>query len=286
MREGWHCGVSTVADLNADGYLDIVVGIMGHYERYPDTFLVLYGGPSGYSRENALHYAGGFSPGRISAADLNNDGYLDLVVPAYSTKDTRVLPIQIFWGGPNGIDLEHPTALSADAGYSSLLIDLDRDGWKDLFLTCHRNDLGHQSDSVIFWNGPSGLSCDDLTKLPSMGPHWLTARDFGNTYTREPVERYVSEALEISGKVPARISWDADVAATTFLRFQLRFAEDRSALDHAAWRGPSSSSSYYERSGEPVAGIPAAARWFQYRAEFGSPYGCSSPRLRQVRIDF
>ena len=72
--------------------------------------------------------------------------------------------------------------------------DLDNDGHLDLLTVCHRNDLGHQVDSLLFWNGPDGLSFDRATRLPGLGPHLASPRDFGNAYTREPLENYISPA--------------------------------------------------------------------------------------------
>ena len=104
------------------------------------------------------------------------------------------MPIQIFWNLGDRFDLEHPLELHADAGFEALPIDLNRNGWTDLFVACHRNDVGHVVDSQIFWNGPEGLSNDRTTPLPGMGPHRLNARLPGNAYTRAPIERYTSPA--------------------------------------------------------------------------------------------
>ena len=170
MWKDWQGSVNTAADLNGNGWLDLVVSSAGHYHRQPDTLTIFYGGPEGYSWDNAQDYKGGFSPGQMSVADLNNNGLLDLVVPAYSTNLTRVVPIQIFWNQGDRFDLEHPLELQADAGFEGLPIDLSRNGWIDLFVACHRTDVGHVVDSQIFWNGPKGLSNDRTTPLPGMGP--------------------------------------------------------------------------------------------------------------------
>ena len=284
MDEEWRGYVSTVADINNDGWLDLVVNTQGHYARRPDTFTIFYGGPDGYSRDNCQHYQGNYSPGRISAADLNNDGNLDLVVPAYSTKDNRVVPTQIFWGNGRRIDLDHPMDLPADAGFSALLIDLSRNGWRDLMLVCHRNNLSHQVDSRIYWNGPEGISPDRFAPLPSMGVHWMTTRDFGNAYTREPMESYFSPPFELMDRSPVSIHWDARVPETNQLKFQLCWAASEAELDSATWQGPGGEQTYYEHPGEKVKGIPSDARWLQYRAMFVSLYGCGSPRLREVRV--
>jgi hypothetical protein len=69
------------------------------------------------------------------------------------------------------------------------------------------------------------------------------------------------------------------------LRFQLRGSETEEGLDSAVWIGPDGEGSYYETSGETIRGILKNAHWLQYKATFISPYGCGSPKLKEVRID-
>ena len=281
----WKGRVTTAADLNHDGWLDLVVSTMGHLTRTPDTLTIFYGGPDGYNWDRSQHYRGGFTPGRISAADLDNDGNLDLIVPAYSTDLTRVLPVQVFWNDGETIDFEHPLELPADSGFAALPVDLSRNGYLDVMLACHRNDHGHQVDSLIYWNGPAGMSPDRVTRLPGMGPHRMNARDPGNAYTREPHERYVSPAYHTEGLTPARLWWEAEVPETTALRFQLRVAGTEKELAGMPWLGPGGEETFYDQSGAEVRSITPDARWLQYRASFTSLYGCRSPQLSEVRID-
>ena len=42
----------------------------------------------------------------------------------------------------------------------------------------------------------------------------------------------------------------------------------------------------FETPGEPVPRLWPSTRFVQYRATFTSRYGCRSPRLSQVRIDY
>ncbi len=286
MWKDWKGGVNTAADLNGNGWLDLVVSSSGHYHREPDTLTIFYGGPDGYGWHHAQDYKGGFSPGQMSVADLNNNGLLDLIVPAYSTDLTRVVPIQIFWNRGDRFDLEHPLELHADAGFEALPIDLNRNGWTDLFVACHRNDVGHVVDSQIFWNGPDGLSNDRTTPLPGMGPHRLNARLPGNAYTRAPIERYTSPPHDTGSRRPVRIGWDAEVRDTTALQFEVRCAEREELLEQAPWMGPGGQGTMFERPGSAIPDLWPSTRFVQYRATFTSLYGCRSPRLREVRIDF
>ncbi len=273
------------ADLNGNGWLDLVVGIGSHYERGRQSVYVYNGGPDGYRPDKVQKYIGGYSPSGISVADIDHDGKLELLVSAYSTAHARVLPLQIFRTDHETIEFDHPSDLDAESSCASMAIDLNGNGFRDLLVVCHRNDLGHQVDSLIFWNGPAGISPDRTTRLPGLGPHSLTCRDPGNAYTREPMESYFSPPFALADRMPTRIHWDAVVPESTQLKFQLRWAEREDRLDQAPWCGPGGvAGGTYERSGRPVGGIGPAARWLQYRAIFISPNSARSPRLREVRV--
>ena len=114
----------------------------------------------------------------------------------------------------------------------------------------------------------------------------MTCRDFGNGYTREPEESYLSPPFKINKNTPNIIHWDAEVPTPTKLIFQLRSASTKEKLIDTPWRGPNGTGSYYEKSGQKISGIdPVDAEWFQYKATLVSPNGCKSPSLREVRFD-
>ena len=278
-------GVINCADLNGDGWLDLIVSVMGHYARTQSGFFILYGGPAGYSPDRMEFHPTDASGILISVADVNNDGNLDLLVPAYSTQFTRELPAHIFWGDGKTFDFEHPFVIPCDASCAFMAIDITGNGYLDVLAVCHRMDLGHQVDSLLFRNGAEGLSLDNVTRLPGLGPHLTSPRDFGNIYTREPQETYLSPAYDMQGRMPTRLSWQADTPGNTQLKFQLRWAATQERLEAAAWCGPDGEGSFYENSGEQTRGVDERARWLQFKAVFVSPNGCGSPRLGEVQID-
>ena len=275
-------GINT-ADINKDGWLDLIVGSSGHYVRLKDTLHIFYGSPHGFDPHHSQELLAGYSPGRTAVADFNNDENLDVLVSAYSTATARVIPAQLFWGNGKTLDLDHPVNLPAESSAAATHVDLNRDGWIDIVLACHRNDLGHQVDSLIYWNSPKGFSTDLVTGLPGLGPHGMTTHDRGNAYTRKPEETYVSPAFDMENQTASRIDWSAEVPPPSQLRFQLRWAASKGQLEQTPWMGPGGENTYFEESGQEVQ-MPSGARWLQYRAIFVSPYGCRSPRLSQVRV--
>jgi hypothetical protein len=273
------------ADLDGDGWLDLIVDVMGHYTRKPSGFFLLYGGPGGFAQERIEFHPMPASSVRSCLADINRDGYLDLLVPAYSTQFSRELPAHIFFGSKDGFDFENPLVIPCDSSCAFAANDLTGNGYPDILAVCHRNDLGHQVDSLLFRNGHKGVDFDQVTRLPGLGPHLAASRDFGNALTREPVEYYVSPPYYRAGLRPVRINWEGETPGKTSLKFQLRWAETEAGLAAAPWQGPDGEGSFYERSGQEIGPLPEGAQWIQYTAHFLYTDGCRSPKMREVRID-
>ncbi len=81
---GFWPGDLTVGDFNRDGRPDIAV--ISQVTSYGSGELsLLIGDGQGGFKPPALYHAGGSD--RVGAVDLNGDGYLDIVVPAYGTSD-------------------------------------------------------------------------------------------------------------------------------------------------------------------------------------------------------
>ena len=282
--EGW-AGMINSADLNGNGYLDLIVAIMGHYERVQCGFLILHGSPEGYHPDRSTFHASEASNVFVGVTDVNNNGHLDLLAPAYSTQFSRELPAHLYWGDGTSFDWENPLVIPCNASCAFMTVDITRNGYRDVLAVCHRDDLGHQVDSLLFWNGPEGLSLDRVARIPGMGPHLCSTRDFGNGHTREPVERYVSPPYALNGKYPTSIAWKAEVPDRTDLKFELRWAATDSELENEPWRGPKGEGTFYERPGATVTGVDSGSAWLQYRATFHSPDGCRSPKLTCVDIE-
>ncbi len=273
------------ADLNNDGWLDMIASILGTRLRHKDTFRIFYGGPDGYDPKNIQEYFGAYSARYTGVADYNNDGNLDLMVTAYATPTTRVPPAQLFWGNGKGLDLENPVNFEAYGSGDVIQIDLNRNGWIDIVLACHRDDIGHQVDSLIYWNGPDGFFAKAPTRLPGLGPHGMYSYDHGNAFTRKPEEHYFSPPFELGNREASNIHWESEETELLKIKFQLRWSKTKAGLEAAAWRGPDGDNTYYKTSGETIEEIPSEAQWLQYKATFISPYGCGSPKLSEVRID-
>lgn len=265
-----------VADINKDGRYEILITTAGHYTKRDSHLVILYDPENGYPAEKQVVFNPGGTTGFLSLADMRGTGNLDLILPFYTTSETRVLPLRIFYNdGTGNFDFDNPLQIECESSISSLAVDLNRNGYPDLFVCCHRNDLGHVVDSLLFRNGPDGLDLDNPEKLLGYGPHDFTRNIITNMMDRSESEYYTSPAIVLEERYD-RISWIADTPHNTQLRMRVRFAEDEAQLTTAAWSGP------VENGG--ILNTPEHACIMQYQAEFFAPNGCGSPKLTRVTL--
>ena len=141
------------ADLNADGFAELVIMNIPYLTIY-------WGTPFGPDPNNASRLSLFFASNEaMGVADLNKDGYLDLVAQAYTSNSAA-----IFWGSWYGYHQSNRTELPSQGGdHNTEIADLDRNGWLDLVLM--RTD----GRNVIYWGRRTGFSSADSSLLPYPG---------------------------------------------------------------------------------------------------------------------
>ena len=176
------CHGAAVGDVNRDGYLDLV--FTGYSN--PDI-LIYHGGPDGFDPDN---------PQRIRMehdgvlydyclwpylADLNNNGWLDMVVPQGGGSERCF----VLWGGPDGYSMERIQLLASYKTACARASDLNGNGYLDLILGGMQTskDGPHDSFAYIYWNGPDGLREDRKTLLPANHINAMSVADFNNDGT-------------------------------------------------------------------------------------------------------
>ena len=275
-----------VGDFDRDGWLDLLA-VAYTYDHNPATMaassVIFHGSAQGFSsaRSSVLPT---YTKGNARVADLTGNGWLDVV--CYDPRGY----LSLYHGGPGGFSTSRMSRIPLDLGGPGNVAaincaDLAGNGWRDVLAVCHRTDLGHRVDSLLFSNGPDGLDLEHPARLPGMGPHLSTPRDFGNAFTREPCERYRSPACELAGRRPVRIDWSASTPPRTAVELQLRWAGSREELERAPWHGAAGAGSTFQAPGA-VVGFRGAPRWLQYQATLISRDGCSTPSLREVTVEF
>jgi hypothetical protein len=107
----------------------------------------------------------------------------------------------------------------------------------------------------------------------------------GNSYDRGLYEDYFSAPHQVpTAQTPAKINWTADTPFGTSVKFQVRVADSRDALETAKWIGASNSDDWFTTSGSTIGNTKG--EWIQYRARLVTPNGGGTPYLTSVSIEF
>ncbi|MEZ5275109.1 MAG: VCBS repeat-containing protein [Opitutaceae bacterium] len=274
-----------VADLNRDGFLDII---------FAGSKVLIYHGDAGsvYSQDDHVELA--IDSKTMTVADVDQDGWLDLVCPLYKQGGSRSLDSSVLLGGPTGFDLNRRITLPTDGATGSLVSDFNSDGYQDIFFFCHRTDgdantpgqyADHQTDSRLYWGSAEGFSAGKYLRIPTVGVHYDMGMDIGRINDRRFQWEYTSSAYEAGDAVWKRLLWEAETPGQTRIRFQVRSAPTAEALAAAEWRGPDGPDSFYDRTGAELP-APDAGRWIQYRVILDTANGAASPVLTSVEVEF
>ena len=167
---------ATASDLNGDGWVDLYIA----NDFWVGDWLYLNNGDgtfTDYIDENVKHIS--FSSMGVDAADINNDGLLDVMVLDMAAEDNYRSKANMsgmnpaaFWkvvdeGGHyqymfNTLQLNRGNAVfseiaqlagisNTDWSWSNLIADLDNDGWKDIFVTNGlMRDIRNKDASKVF----------------------------------------------------------------------------------------------------------------------------------------
>jgi len=166
------------ADLNRNGYLDLVFGGFDNPE-----LLIFYGSPGGWDVEQPariwMEHEGVLykEPRWVHLADLNNDGYLDLIVPQSGFDRFFIL-----WGGPERFSMDRCQFLSVFRAVWTQAVDLSGNGYLDLLIgsVAPSGEGPHDSFVYIYWNSAAGLSGSRRTMLPANHVNCMALADFNH----------------------------------------------------------------------------------------------------------
>ena len=300
-----------IADLNGDNWLDVIF-----VNNYGTHNYIYWGSGGGYSASNMMPLAAPQStPHGASVADLDDDGYLDLVF-------TSVYGSQgfLYYGSPSGYTSFQ--ALNTGSTYGgSAVCDMDQDGYLDIvflrgwpsplkpviywgsatgFSDMNKTEVGQplcadggyvadfdedgnfdilvnsrSAYSMIFW-GPDYVTS---TSLPVYADHHALFREIGNTYNRCYYEDYLSSVFDAGTSTDwGTIEWDAATPTGTSVGFWVR--SGNTPVPDGSW-----SSWHTTVNGDS---IPAAlnAQYLQYRARLGYTNPCYLPRLSEVTVTY
>ncbi|MBM4084713.1 MAG: VCBS repeat-containing protein, partial [Planctomycetes bacterium] len=276
------------ADLTGNGYADLILGGHAPSENTPhDSFVYIYwNGPEGLRNDRrCMLPASGINS--LCVADFNNDGLLDLFVGSYHAVKSRDVDSYLYWNRKDrGFSASDCKRLFTHSASGCVAADFNEDGWIDLAVANHKVWGDHRGYSEVWWNGPDGFDPRRTTRLPTWGPHGMTAVGPGNILTRGPEEYYESCPHQLPrGASPTRISWQAEAPPKTWVKAQLRSAHSKDALSSAPWLGPDGPGSWFE-NGQRVAPRSLSGEWIQYRLALGATNSVASPRVTEVAVEY
>jgi len=164
-------GSSNTADLNKDGYLDLVLGQFAN-----SSILIYYGSNAGFSNDHRVSIpCSGRSLG-LQLADYNKDGWLDISVASYTESIVKV-----YYGSADGFDISRKGEVDAPSVIDLETADFNKDGWLDIVACCY-NDKANNSHFdmgvLIFWGSPKGFNQTNAQWLPASTPLGPVVADF------------------------------------------------------------------------------------------------------------
>jgi hypothetical protein len=158
---------AAVADLNRDGYPDIVFALSAGFWEYrggaalASPSRIYWGGKEGFAKERFTDLeASGASD--VAAADLNGDGWPEVVFANREQAGKFAIDSFVYWGGPQGFSPERRTALPTRQANAVTAADVDRDGRPDLLFA-----NGEGSDSWIYVNREGRFAAESRIALPT-----------------------------------------------------------------------------------------------------------------------
>ncbi len=153
---------------SADPWLDLVFscsydGVGGDVESY------VYHGGSGHYDAAARTGLPTWNSSWNTVADLDADGWLDVVFANHHAHEEHATGSYIYWGGPDGLSVDDRSALETVGAKQVTAVDLDRDGHLDLVFGNRMDDESYLVDSYVYWGSAAGYSEHDRTDLPTIG---------------------------------------------------------------------------------------------------------------------
>ena len=256
---------SSIADLNNDGYLDIVLtSFCGGEAAYVYT-----GSANGFTLWKSLLAGSCF--GGSSIADFNRDGYLDIIF-------TRgygicIQPV-IYWGGAGGYSEVNKTFAGPSVDASGALVaDFNGDGNLDIFV----HNYAYPPQGSYFLYGPDFSTA--VNPLPTSRDAHAIFREIGNVYTRKYEEPYLSSIFDAGSRANwGYASWTAALPAGSSIL--ISFRGGNTPIPDNFWTG------WSEVSNGGFLPADLNSRYLQYAALFTYITPAHLPMLKDISVTY
>jgi hypothetical protein len=192
-----------IADINKDGYLDLLAGGNCIDLSTPEKhgIVIFWGSASGFSHRNRQIIHHNIEKMRAPLLmDLNKDGWLDITGQEDDGK------IKIWWGSKYGFDTDNFQEI--DLGRPDHLMyikgaDFNKDGWLDLLLPKRRPH--EENTSLIYYGSETGFSNSNRVEIVSNIPYENTICDFDKDGWLDIF--LTSYGTDLQGNRPSIIHW-------------------------------------------------------------------------------
>lgn len=163
-----------VADLNSDAWPELLVANGGNGAEATDS-LVYWGSSEGFSvdRLSLLPSVGAYG---IAAADLDGDGYKEVLISNYSDGNSLIQDSYLYWGSAEGYSVDRRTLLPSMGATGNAIADLDADGTPDIVIANSSDGTTVDVPSWIYW-GSGGWSITERTSLPTRAAQGVSLQD-------------------------------------------------------------------------------------------------------------
>ncbi len=171
-------GACSFADLNRDGWLDLVIS--SHYVPGPNhhlNSLIYWGSEGGFNAAPPTELPT-IGAANNAIADLNSDGWLDVVFANHYDGESTAVPSILYWGSPGGFSTSSTRQLDALGANGVAAGDVNGDRHLDLIFTIPRDDTSVPPASVILLGGPDGPGDQGRLLLPTAGALEAALGDF------------------------------------------------------------------------------------------------------------
>lgn len=178
LREYFLASTNT-ADLNKDGYLDLVAGQYFNdvEDRDQTNVYIYYGSADGFDPDKRVEIPSRVRSLSVQLADYDNDGWLDIACNSYG-----VIGVRIFFGSESGFREDNSKYLDSPSVADLETADLNGDGWLDIVACNYQDyeagifDLG----TTIFWGSETGFHHWNAQRLPGSAPLGPVVADWDN----------------------------------------------------------------------------------------------------------